>query len=326
MNKFRVFIPNKILGNAVDYLKQYVDVDYIPVEDMLSSKEFLAHVSQADGLMIPSRNKITKTVLEQAPHLKAVCNMAVGFDNLDLKALTDRGIYATNAPGVLTETTADLAFGLLLATARRIPEADEFVQQGQWLGWKPSMLLGHEVHGQTLGIIGYGRIGRAIARRAVGFDMQVLYNDQVRNQEEEARYGTTFAERDELIKNSDFVLLQVPLTPETKGIIGAREFGLMKKNAIFINASRGQVIDQNALTQALAEEKIAAAGLDTYIDEPIKPNDPLVQMKNVVTLPHIGSATLETRTAMESIAAKNMIQIFNGGIPDNLVNEKLRTK
>lgn len=323
MSDFRVFIPNKIQGNAVDYLRKYVEVDYRDVEEKLSQAEFYEGLEKADGLLIPSRNKITRETLEHAPQLKAVCNIAVGFDNVDIDALTERGIFVTNTPGVLTETTADLAFSLILSTARRIPEADAFVKEGKWKGWMPSLMLGKDVNGATLGIIGYGRIGSAIARRARGFNMQIKYNDIHRILEDEEKLGIEYAELDDIFRKSDFVLVQVPLTPETKSMIGAKEFSMMKKDAFFINASRGQVVDEPALIQALQEKDIAGAGLDTYAEEPLPADHPFLKIRNVVTLPHIGSATLETREKMEDKAAYNMVQIATGKVPENLINKEL---
>lgn len=320
MGKPVVFIPSRVPEETVQYLSTVADVDYRDEEEMLDEDDFLEGVSRADGLLIYSRNKIKHDVLERAPKLKAVCNIAVGYDNLDLEELTRRGIAATNTPDVLTETTADLAFGLLMAAARRIPEADHYVKSGQWSGWLPSLMLGKDVYGATLGIVGYGRIGSAIARRARGFGMTVLYSNLERVLADEQQLGLEYASLDELLRRSDFVLLQVPLTPRTLGMIGERELALMKKDAFLINSSRGGVVNEDALIKALAEQWIAGAGLDVFAQEPLLAGHPFLTMKNVVTLPHIGSATRETRAAMAMKAAVNMAFILRGERPANLLN------
>ncbi|MGG1519629.1 D-glycerate dehydrogenase [Paenibacillus oryzisoli] len=324
MSRPIVFIPSRI-PNAeavIRYLSDYADVDYRDVEEMLGDEPFYQGLERADGLMAYSRNKIRATQLERAPKLKAVCNIAVGYDNLDLDALTARGIAATNTPDVLSETTADLAFGLLMSTARRIPEADHYVKSGQWHGWLPSLMLGKDIFGATLGIVGLGRIGQAIARRASGFQMKVLYNNRTRISNEKQQ-GLEYAGLDELLQRSDYVLLQAPLTPETSGMIGARELGLMKKDAILINTARGGVVDERALIEALQEKRIAGAGLDVFEQEPLPQGHPFLSMPQVVTVPHIGSATVQTRSAMAMKAAANMAAVLRGERPENLLNPEV---
>ncbi|QWU16106.1 glyoxylate reductase [Paenibacillus sophorae] len=327
MAKPVVFIPSKIPEEekVLRFLEAFAEVDYRDEEEMLDEDVFYDGLSRASGLMIYSRNKIRGHVLDRAPLLKAVSNIAVGYDNLDLNELTRRGILATNTPDVLTETTADLAFSLVLASGRRIAEADAFVKSGGWDGWLPSLMLGKDVHGATLGIIGYGRIGSAIARRARGFNMDILYNNLVREEKDEQELGIRFVPVEELLQNSDYVLVQVPLTPQTEKMISEKQFGLMKKDAYFINASRGGVVDEAALIRALQEKQIAGAGLDVFEHEPIDKTHPFLSMPNVVTLPHIGSATWQTRAKMAMKAAENMAAILQGRRPVNLVNPDVWT-
>jgi glyoxylate reductase/gluconate 2-dehydrogenase len=320
MGKPVVFIPSRVPEETVRYLSAVAEVDYRDEEEMLDEEVFYEGAGRADGLLIYSRNKIKYEVLERAPKLRAVCNIAVGYDNLDLEELTRRGIAATNTPDVLTETTADLAFGLLMAAARRIPEADHYVKSGQWSGWLPSLMLGKDVYGAALGIVGYGRIGSAVARRARGFGMKVLYSNLERAIADEQQLGLEYASLEELLRRSDYVLLQVPLTPKTVGMIGEKELALMKKDAFLINSSRGGIVDETALIKALKEQWIAGAGLDVFAQEPLPAGHPFLAMKNVVTLPHIGSATRETRAAMAMKAAVNMAAILRGERPDNLLN------
>ncbi|MGG1551892.1 2-hydroxyacid dehydrogenase [Paenibacillus ferrarius] len=324
MGKPIVFIPSRIPNaeRVIRYLSEYADVDYRDVEEMLGDEQFYQGLERADGLMAYSRNKIREAQLERAPKLRAVCNIAVGYDNLDLDALTARGVAATNTPDVLSETTADLAFALLLSAARRIPEADHYVKSGQWHGWLPSLMLGKDVFGATLGIVGLGRIGQAIARRAAGFQMKVLYNNRTRISHEEQQ-GLEYASLDTLLQRSDYVLLQAPLTPETSGMIGARELGLMKKDAILINTARGGVVDERALIEALQEKRIAGAGLDVFEQEPLPQGHPFLSMPQVVAVPHIGSATVQTRSAMAMKAATNMAAVLRGEQPENLLNPEV---
>jgi len=254
--------------------------------------------------------------------------MAVGYDNIDVAEATQRGIYVTNTPGVLTETTADYAFTLLMVTARRIVEADKWVRAGHWnVSWGPMMFLGGDIHGKTLGIIGLGRIGTEVARRATGFEMKVIYNDQVRNPELEQTLMLQYMELERLLQEADFVSLHVPLTKETHHLIGEKELNLMKKTAYLINTSRGPVIDEEALFRVLSEGIIAGAGLDVFVEEPISRDNPLLALENVTLSPHIASASIETRTKMAEMAVTNMIEFFEGHTPPNLVNlEVLKIK
>ncbi|GCL71551.1 D-glycerate dehydrogenase [Paenibacillus naphthalenovorans] len=319
----KVFVPNQIPEQALRYLQEHCEVDYRDAEEKLSDAELIAGLQDAEGLMIYSRQKIEASILEHAPRLKVISNIAVGYDNLDLAELTKRGIMGTNTPGVLTETTADLTFSILMAAARRIAEADHFVKSGQWEGWKPSLLLGKNVYGSTLGIIGMGRIGEAVARRAKGFDMNILYYNRSRKPDAEAGLGVIYTSMDELLQKSDYVVVLVPLGPSSTRLIGEREFHLMKRDAIFINVSRGATVDEQALIRALQEGRIAGAALDVFGKEPVDKNNPLLQMRNVVTVPHIGSATLETRSKMAEKAARNLVAGLSGQIPVDLINPEV---
>jgi glyoxylate reductase len=264
-----------------------------------------------------------ETCAAATPRLKLVANMAVGYNNIDVAAATSLGIAVTNTPGVLSETTADLAFALLMATARRVPEAERFLRAGKFTGWEPLLFCGAEVHHATLGLIGAGRIGQIMARRASGFDMRILYHNRKRlSVEEEARYNMSYVGFEELLQQSDFISLHVPYTPETRHLLGKREFGLMKKSAIVINTARGAVIDEKALVRALQSGQIAGAGLDVFEHEPlIEPE--LLTMEQVVLLPHIGSATYQTRNRMATIASHNIIAHIEGRRPPNILNPEV---
>ncbi|WP_029421119.1 2-hydroxyacid dehydrogenase [Alicyclobacillus macrosporangiidus] len=327
MSRPKVYVPNAIPEEAYRILAEHCDIRYRDTEDPVPDDEVLAGVRDADGLVIYSRVKVNQAVLDAAPRLRVVSNIAVGYDNLDIPALTRRGVVATNTPGVLTETTADLAFALLMAIARRVVEADRYVKSGQWDGWRPSLMVGRDVYGATIGIVGMGRIGQAVARRARGFDMRILYHNRSRNPQAEAALGAEYKPLDDLLREADFVVLLTPLTPETTRLIGARELALMKPDAYLINAARGAVVDEAALIEALREGRIAGAALDVYEQEPVALDNPLLQMDNVVTLPHIGSATKATRIAMAVTAARNMVAALAGEVPPNAVNpEAIRPK
>jgi glyoxylate reductase len=256
----------------------------------------VAGASGSDALLALLTDRVDGDLLDAAPSLRAVANYAVGTDNVDLNAATSRGIPVGNTPDVLTETTADLAFALMLAAARRVVEADSAVRAGEWPEWQPDAFLGHDVHGAVLGIVGFGRIGRAVARRAEGFGMTVLHGLPL----------------DELLERSDFVSVHVPLTPETRGMIGARELGLMKKTAILVNTARGPLVDTAALEQALRSGAIAGAALDVTDPEPLPASHPLLGAPNLVVAPHVGSASHRTRAAMADMAVDNLLAALAG--------------
>jgi glyoxylate reductase len=257
------------------------------------------------------------------PSLKMVANMAVGFNNVDVDAATRLGIAVSNTPGVLSDTTADLAFALLMASARRIPEAERYLRAGKYTGWGPLLFCGAEVHHSTLGLIGAGRIGKIVAKRASGFEMKVLYYDVYRmSPEDEATYQLTYMPMDDVLKRADFVSVHTPYMPSTHHLIGEREFGLMKPSAILINTARGPIVDEKALVKALQSGTIAGAGLDVFENEPaVEPE--LMTVENVVILPHIASASLKTRTLMATMASDNIVAHFHGERPPNIVNPEV---
>jgi len=257
------------------------------------------------------------------PQLKIIANYAVGFDNIDVDAATKRGIMVSNTPGVLTDTTADLAWALILATARRVVEGDKFLRHGKFKGWKPMLLLGTDVHHATLGIIGFGNIGKAVARRAIGFDMKVIYYSAHRAPlEVEEKLDVEYRSLDDLLREADFISIHVPLTKETQHLIGERELKMMKKEAYLINTARGPIVDEKALAKALKEGWIRGAGLDVFEREPeVEPE--LLELDNVVLLPHLGSASYDTRAKMATMAAENVVSALNGEVPPNLVNREV---
>lgn len=316
----RIFITRKMEEQVVAPLREKYDVRMWDSESEKVPRDvLLREVVEADALWSVTADSIDQEVLMAAPKLKIVSNMAVGYNNIDLQVAKERGIMVTNTPDVLTNTTADLAFGLLIATARRLMEAEDTLRKGQWTSWSPMGYTGMDVGGATLGIIGMGRIGEAVARRAKGFDMRVLYHNRSRKPEAEAAYGFEYAELDTLLKEVDFVVILAPLTPETMGMIGERELGLMKKTAVLINVARGGIVDETALYHALKEGQIWAAGLDVFEKEPVPLDNPLLTLPNVTVLPHIGSATIKTRLGMMELSAQAILDTLEGQEPKNRV-------
>ncbi|MCD6479638.1 D-glycerate dehydrogenase [Candidatus Bathyarchaeota archaeon] len=326
MGRAKVFVTRKLFDEAISLIEEYADVEvYESEEEPAPYDLILDKVRDIDGLLCLLTDKIDARIIEAGECLKVISNYAVGYDNIDVEAATKRGIYVTNTPGVLTETTADLAWAILMAIARRVVEADKYVRAGKWVhAWGPKMMLGSDVHGKTLGIVGLGRIGSAVARRAKGFNMRVIYYDVFRREDLERELGLEYKPLEELLKEADYVTLHVPLTKETYHLIGEKELDLMKPTAYLINTSRGAVIDQKALYKALKERRIAGAALDVFEKEPIDPDDPLLELDNVVLTPHIGSASVETRKKMAMIAAENLVSVLRGVEPPNLVNPEVR--
>ncbi|BFG73311.1 D-glycerate dehydrogenase [Paraburkholderia terrae] len=315
--KRKIVAYKPLPDDVLSYLQQHAEVVQADAE---KHDAFVAALKDADGA-IGASVKITPAMLDGAAKLKALSTISVGYDNFDVPDLTKRGIVLAHTPDVLTESTADTVFSLILASARRVVELADWVKAGEWKASIGPELYGVDVQGKTLGIVGLGRIGGAVARRAaLGFNMKVLYTNRSANAEAEQRYGARRVELDELLAASDFVCLQVPLTPETRHMIGANELRKMKRSAILINASRGQTVDENALIEALQTGTIHGAGLDVFDKEPVDPNSPLLKMKNVVALPHIGSATHETRHAMARCAAENLVGALEGTLKINIVN------
>jgi glyoxylate reductase len=306
MPKPRVFVTRVLFPEALDRIAAAADSEVWPDEMPPPYEVLLEKAQDCDGLLTLLSDRVDAAVL-QAPRLSVVSNYAVGYDNIDIAEATRRGIFVGNTPGVLTETTADMAFVLLMAAARRVVEADAYTRAGKWRTWGPMLLLGQDIHGATLGIVGLGRIGAAVARRARGFGMRVLYHDLAPQPGIEA-------------EAADFVSLHVPLSTDTRHLIGARELDRMKPTAVLVNTSRGPVVDQAALFEALKVCRIFAAGLDVTEPEPIDPNDPLLTLDNVVIAPHIASGSVATRTRMAEMAADNLLAGLSGKVPPHCVN------
>lgn len=319
--KPKVFIAKPIPKEVEAYIAEHCDYQKWEQEEPISRNQLLAHIKDVDGLLTTG-GKIDSELLEYAPKLKVVSNISVGYNNFDIKAMKARNVMGTHTPSVLDETVADLVFALILSTARRIPELDWYVKEGKWNNKNDELLFGVDVHSATLGIIGMGRIGEAIARRAKwGFAMEVLYHNRSRKVEVEEKFGVQYRLLENLLQESDFVVLMIPLTDESIHFMGREQFMLMKDSAIFINASRGKTVDETALIEALQTKQIRAAGLDVFYEEPTSPDNPLLAMSNVVALPHIGSATRKTRFDMALLAAKNLVAALKGKEPQNLIKE-----
>ncbi|HWQ11170.1 MAG TPA: D-glycerate dehydrogenase [Roseiflexaceae bacterium] len=330
MPRPHVYITRRIPRPALDIIAAACDYASWDVEETPVPRDVLLRaVVEADGIFTLLTDRVDAELLDAAPRLRVVANMAVGYDNVDLSALTARRVLLTNTPGVLTDTTADLAFALMLATARRIVEGQKLIEAGGWTNWSPMFMTGQDVSGATLGIVGAGRIGAALARRAVGFDMRILYHNRRPAPELEAdvrargghiRYAP---ELDQLLQESDFVVVLVPLTPETRGMFGAREFALMKPTAVFVNVARGAVVREQELVEALKAGRPWAAGLDVFEREPIGADHPLLALPNVVAVPHIGSASVATRTRMAMLAAENLVAALTGRPVPSPVNPEV---
>jgi len=320
--KPKILVTREIFDEVLDFLGQHLDVESNQSDIALTPEQLRERLADKDGVMCALTDRIDAVLVNGCPRLKAVCNVAVGYNNVDVAACTSRGIAVTNTPGVLDETTADLVWALMLATARRLTEAEAYLRHGEWTGWYLKQLLGVDVHHATLGIIGMGRIGQVIARRASGFEMEVIYhNRSPLSAQTEGRLRARYASMDELLSRADFVVLQVPYSPATHHLIGACELAKMKPSAILINAARGGIVDDAALIDALKRGTIAAAGLDVFENEP-RLDPGFLALKNVVLAPHIGSSTRVTRLAMAMTAARNLVAVMTGAVPPNLVNSK----
>ncbi len=319
-DRLKVLVSRLIPAPGIEMLKQHFDIELNDQDRPLTAEELRARVQGKQALVCLLQDKITEELLSAAPELKIVSNVAVGFDNIDLAAATRHGVMATNTPEVLTDTTADFAFALLMAAARHVAAADRFVRAGEFTEWRVDLFLGQDVHHATVGIFGMGRIGRGMARRCRGFDMRVLYHDEFRAPEDvERELGVQFVSKEQLLRESDFVSLHVPLMPSTRHLIGVAELAMMKANAIIVNTARGPVIDEQALVDALRTKKIWGAGLDVFEFEP-KVHPELLKMDNVVVAPHSASASFATRDRMATLAAENCIAGLTGKVPPNLLN------
>ena len=318
---FKVVITRRIPEAGINILKQAGFEAMVSSKDgILTAEELKEFVKGADAILSLLTDKIDAEILEAAgSQLKVVANYAVGYDNINLEDCKTKNIYVTNTPGVLTETVAEHAIGLLFAVAQNIPQADKFVREGKFDGWAPMLFLATDVRNKTLGILGLGRIGLEVVKRLKdGFNMNFIYYDVNRNEQAEKDFNIRYVSLEDLMRNSDFISIHVPLTPQTKHLIGEKELRLMKKTAYLINTSRGAVIDEDALVKILQEKAIQAAGLDVYENEP-KLTDGLIQLDNIVLLPHLASASFETRSKMAEMAAQNIVAVLSGQTPPNLV-------
>lgn len=324
MAKPKVYVTRVIPQAGLDMVHAFCEAEVWEGETPPPREVLLEKVRGLDGLLSLLTDTIDAELMDTAgPQLKVIANYAVGYDNIDVAAATARGILVTNTPGVLTDTTADFAFTLLMAAARRVVEAMDYVRAGKWLTWGPTLLLGRDVHHATLGIIGMGRIGQGMARRAQGFDMRVLYYDPYCRPEKGAQFGAECVGLDTLLAESDFVSVHVPLTPETHHMIGAEQFKRMKPTAILINSARGPIVDPDALYEALKNGDIAYAALDVTEPEPLPADHKLLTLPNIIVCPHIASASIATRTKMATMAAENLIAGLKGERPPNLVNPEV---
>src|SRR5215471_5971529 len=319
MPKPKIYSTHQLFDEARKILDANCDVEYWVDSERPPREEVLRRVKDKEGLICLLTEKVNDELLRIAPKLRIAANVAVGYDNIDVDACTRRGVVATNTPGVLDETTADFAWTLLLAVARRLPEGEALARSGNWKGWNLDQLCGADVWGKTLGVVGFGRIGKAVARRAFGFQMKVIYTDAMRAPEDvERSMNAEFCDLNALLAESDFISLHVPLLPETRGLFDGPKFFRMKPSAFLINTSRGPVVDEAALVAALEAKKLAGAALDVYENEPFI--HPGLKRPNVVLAPHLASASLATRTRMAVIAANNVVALFKGQMPPNMLN------
>jgi len=321
MPKPKVYVTRMLPERGLKIIKEHFETEVWPEYAPPPKKVIIQKVANVDALVPLLSDKIDAEVFDAAPKLRIVSQLAVGFDNIDLKEATKRGIYVTNTPEVLTDTTADFAWALLMAIARRVAEGDRYVRAGKWqVGWHPEMLQGRDVYGATIGIVGAGRIGYEVARRAKGFKMKILYYDVIPRPEIEKDFGAQKADLPTLLQESDFVSVHVPLMKETLHLIDEPKLRMMKKTAFLINNSRGPVVDEQALIKALTEGWIAGAALDVFEQEPTPKSNPLLKMENVVVAPHISSSSYETRSRMAEMVAENLVAFLEKKRPPNLVN------
>ncbi|HEX6810248.1 MAG TPA: D-glycerate dehydrogenase [Planctomycetota bacterium] len=321
--KPRVLVTRHVYPAAIAILQEHCIVDYVDSYDVMDEAHLVRKLQHAHGVVCQLTDPMNAGVIAKAPHLRVIAQIAVGFDNIAVPAATERRIVVTNTPGVLTEATADLTFALLLATARALPAAERFLRAGKWQRWDVDLLCGSDVHGRTLGLVGFGGIGQAVARRARGFSMRVLYTSRRAVAPEiEQDLQAKHVGLDLLLQQSDFVSLHVPLLPETRHLIGVEQLCRMKRTAFLINTSRGPVVDERALVAALEEGLLAGAGLDVFEEEP-KVHPGLLELGNVVLLPHVGSAVHSVRTLMCTLAARNCVAVLTGERPPNPVNPEV---
>jgi glyoxylate/hydroxypyruvate/2-ketogluconate reductase len=321
MNKPKVFISRPIPADVEDYIGKFCDYEIWNSKEIIPKSELFLKLKDKDGLLL-SGIEVNEEMLSLAPNLRVISTATVGYDHFDTKAMKTRNIIGTNTPHVLDDTVADLIIGLILSAARRIPELDKYVKDGKWISLDERPLYGVDVHHSTIGIIGMGRIGEVVAKRAkFGFDAKVIYYNRNRKPDVENSIGVEYCELNRLLESADFIVLMTPYTSDTYHLIDFEEFSLMKNTAIFINASRGQTVNEEALIEALQNKKILGAGLDVYEQEPISPSNPLLKIPNAVTVPHIGSATEKTAHDMAMLAAENLVKALLEGTAPNIVPE-----
>ncbi|MDP3512637.1 MAG: D-glycerate dehydrogenase [Sulfuritalea sp.] len=321
--KPKILVAREVFPEVLERLRQHFEVDDNQADAVLGVEGLKARLADKAGALTAATDPVTAEVIAAAPSLKAICNFAVGYNNIDLAACTRAGVMATNTPGVLDDTTADLAWALLMATARRLPAAERWLRNGEWKGWQFIQWLGSDVHHATLGILGMGRIGQTVARRALGFDMKVIYHKRTPlPAEREAECRATWVDKQTLLREADFLVLLLPYSPESHHTIGAAELALMKPTAHLINVARGGIVDDAALIAALREGRLAGAGLDVFEGEP-KLNPGFLELDNVALTPHIGSSSRATRMAMAMTAADNLIAVLSGQRPPNLLNPEV---
>jgi glyoxylate reductase len=321
--KWKVYVTRMLPGPALDMLRARCDIEVNPRDENIPYEELLQRVKGRDGIITLLTDRVDEEVIEASSHsdpsLRVIANYAVGYDNIDVACATEHSIFVCNTPDVLTDTTADLAWALMLSLARRIPEAERYTRAGKFEGWSPTLFLGGDIYGKTLGVVGAGRIGEAVAMRSLGFRMRVLYTDVRHNYELERAVGAEKVDMDTLLRESDFISIHVPLIPETQHLIGKRSLSMMKPTAYLVNTSRGSVIDESALAKALRKKVIAGAALDVFENEPkIAPE--LLELDNVIVVPHIASASFETRSKMATMVAENVLTALSGETPPNAVN------
>ena len=323
MAKPRIFVTRGLVGTGVDRLARDAEVSVWPDTDPPPQEVLREHAALSDGLLTTIADRIDGAFLDAAPRVRAVSQLAVGYDNIDVAAATERGVLICNTPGVLTDATADLAFALMLAHARRLFAGDRALREGKWGEWSPVFMLSHDLHGKTLGIVGLGAIGRAVAERARGFKMPILYWSRSRKPDAEAELGVQWRELDDLLHEADYVSINLALSDESRGLIGEREIGLMKPDAVLVNTARGPIVDQEALYRALVANRIGGAALDVFAEEPLPVDHALLALENVVVSPHVGSATYETRARMTDLAVDNLLAFFRGAPPPAPVNPEV---
>ena len=322
--KKRILVTREVFDETIEFLQGQFEVESNQTDRLFGRDDLVAVLRGKDGVQTSSSDRVDGELLDLCPTVKAVCNTAVGYNNIDIEACTRRGVMVTNTPGVLTDSVADYSIGMVIATCRRMTEGENYLRSGEWKGTFLKQILGQDVHGATLGLLGFGRIGQAIARRARGFDMKILYHSRNRAAPEaEEESGAVYVGKEELLRRADVVLLILPYTLETHHCIGPKELSMMKPSAVLVNMARGGIVDDAALIQALKNKTIRAAGLDVYENEP-KLNTGFLELKNVVLSPHIASASEPTRRAMAMTAAKNLVAALSGEIPPNLLNPDYR--